>query len=185
MKESELRNKRFWNKVDIRDEDSCWPWRAARHVQGYGAFAFTKTKIVTAHRAAWAITYNKHRLPSSKLHVMHECDNKICVNPKHLRLGTPSENGKDAFKRMQKFPTRPILKKYCKNGHRRTHANTKMKLGGKNKKYYPVCRECTRINDLLSKERLKSPERTRQNTLYMREYRARKKLEISSTSDGI
>lgn len=175
MTKSQLRKKRFWEKVKVRGEDECWPWLAARHVQGYGAFAFTKYKIVTAHRAAWAITYNRHRLPSSKLHVMHSCDNKICVNPKHLELGTASKNEKDAMLRFRKIPTRPILKKYCKRGHRRSHDNTIMKIGGKNKKPYPVCKTCTRDNDRASKERLRSPERTRQNTLYMREYRARKR----------
>lgn len=175
MKAAVQRKKRFWEKVKVRGDDECWPWLAARHVQGYGAFAFTKHKIVTAHRAAWAITYNRHRLPSSKLHVMHLCDNKICVNPKHLKLGTPSENEKDAFIRFQKVPRRPILNKYCKNGHRRTHKNTTMKRGSKDKHAYPVCKTCVLQINSDSKKRLKSPERTRQNTLYMREYRARKR----------
>jgi hypothetical protein len=178
MTRAELRKKRFWSKVDIRSEDECWPWRAARHVQGYGAFAFTKYKITTAHRASWAITYNRHRLPSPKLHVMHMCDNKICVNPKHLKLGTQSENEKDAFLRFQKIPRRPILIKYCKRGHRRTHSNTMIKICGRTKKPSPVCKICVRENDRLSKERRKSPERTAKNTEYMRQYRARKKAGI-------
>ena len=179
VRKADLRKKRFWEKVHVRGEDECWPWRAARHVQGYGAFAFNKDKIITAHRASWALTYNKSRLPSSKLHVMHQCDNKICVNPKHLKLGTPSENGKDAFLRLQKVPVRPILKKYCKRGHRRSHDNTIMKVGGKNKKAYPLCKQCTLDNDRASKERLKGPEQTRKNREYMREYRARKRLSLS------
>jgi hypothetical protein len=177
MTADELRKKRFWDKVKVRGDDDCWYWQAARHVQGYGAFAFTKRKITTAHRVSWAITYNKSKLPSSKLHVMHTCDNKICVNPKHLKLGTPSENEKDVFARLQKVPVRPILKKYCKRGHRRTHTNTMIKVGGRHKKPAPVCKLCVAQNNRDSKQRLKSPERTRKNTLYMREYRARKKEE--------
>ncbi len=169
------RAERFWSKVDIRSEDECWPWRAARHVQGYGAFAFTKHKITTAHRVAWAITYNRSRLPSSKLQVMHKCDNKLCVNPKHLERGTASQNNHDAFARCRKFPRRPILKKYCKRGHRRTHLNTIIKTGGKYKQPAPVCKQCVRENDKASKQRRKSPELTRKNTEYMRAYRARLK----------
>lgn len=177
MSRTELRKIRFWSKVQVRGDDECWHWKAARHVQGYGAFAFTKNKITTAHRVAWAITYNRSRLPSSKLHVMHKCDNKICVNPSHLKLGTPSENEKDAFIRFQKTPRRPILKKYCKRGHRRTHANTIVKVGGRYKKPAPVCRQCVRDNDRASKDRRKGPELTKRNREYMRAYRARKKEE--------
>jgi transposase-like protein len=52
-----------------------------------------------------------------------------------------------------------------------------IKVGGRHKKPAPVCKLCVAQNNRDSKQRLKSPERTRKNTLYMREYRARKKEE--------
>ena len=36
---------------------------------------------------------------SDCLEILHECDNKRCVNPHHLKIGTHSENIKDYFSR--------------------------------------------------------------------------------------
>ena len=47
-----------------------------------------------AHRVAWA-AYRTTPFDMKQLHgkiVMHTCDNPGCVNPKHLRLGTQSDN---------------------------------------------------------------------------------------------
>jgi len=49
--------------------------------------------------------YNVHRWVFLQVHgylpetVMHLCDNKKCVNPKHLKAGTASENAKDMIRK--------------------------------------------------------------------------------------
>lgn len=70
----------------------CWLWLGAKTKEGYGHFKNGK-HLVAAHRAMMALCLPK--LPID-LYVLHRCDVPSCVNPKHLFLGTASQNTKDA-----------------------------------------------------------------------------------------
>lgn len=92
---------RFWAKVDkngaLPDQsnphysglDKCWTWNAAS--RRYGVFSFGG-RMTSAHRISWMIAYGSI---TDRLHVLHRCDNGICVNPSHLWLGSHEQNMRD------------------------------------------------------------------------------------------
>lgn len=79
----------FWTQVKFGP--NCWEWTAGRFQNGYGR-TFRRRSGVGAHRAIYEDLYGP--IPEG-LVVMHVCDNKPCVRPSHLRLGTPGDNMRD------------------------------------------------------------------------------------------
>lgn len=104
---------RFWAKVDKTGD--CWLWTATRYSNGYGNFWNRAAgRKVLAHRYSYELAFGP--IPIG-LVVMHTCDNRICVNPTHLRLGTTADNQADMARKGR--GTKPVmpLRTHCKNGH--------------------------------------------------------------------
>lgn len=73
-------------------EDGCWNWTGTKNINGYGMInpgGRSHTKVF-AHRASWEI-HNDKEIPKGMV-VMHSCDNRKCINPDHLAVGTQSDN---------------------------------------------------------------------------------------------
>ena len=98
---------RFWAKVSIRTNhpDACWEWTAATDQDGYGVFGHGWGKY------GWGRRFVVSRVAAHicglgvgpSVAVLHRCDNRRCCNPRHLFLGSQSDNISDMISKGRKY----------------------------------------------------------------------------------
>lgn len=94
QKEVALR-RRGWTVVSrVLGISACWEWDGTLMANGYG-YVHCGGKLLRAHRVSYEVF--RGDIPAGQV-VRHRCNNKRCVNPHHLELGSQQQNLDDMVK---------------------------------------------------------------------------------------
>jgi len=125
---------RFLEKISV-SSSGCWEWTAKPEQDGYGRIR-VGNKTVKAHRFIYDYYYDDL---VKENHVHHVCENKICLNPNHLKQVSLVEHA--VIHR----------KSHCIYGHEFTPENTYLRPQGTGRR----CIICRRNQDKLGYRRNK------------------------------
>jgi len=83
---------RFFSRIEKNKLNDCWEFSEIQYHTGYGKF---HSNGVTWRAHRWIMYALGHIKIKDERCVLHNCDNRSCVNPNHLRLGDRYENAQD------------------------------------------------------------------------------------------
>lgn len=74
----------------------CWLWTGALKENGYGCMGTNQKSGMYPHRVSFELFNGP--IPRG-LCVLHTCDNRRCINPDHLWIGTHADNARDMIRK--------------------------------------------------------------------------------------
>lgn len=102
---------RFWTRIKAGyieqmhgNKIDCWPWLAGTNSNGYGMFNWCLGqddngrkyyRNILAHRLSYMLKCGN--IPEDAF-ILHRCNNRLCINPDHLYVGTAQDNADDLKK---------------------------------------------------------------------------------------
>lgn len=91
---------RLSNNTMFEPNTGCWFWTGPLR-KGYARITMPDQRKVSVHRLSYQIY--KGEIPIGLL-VCHHCDNRLCINPDHLFLGTYQDNATDMVRKGRSNP---------------------------------------------------------------------------------
>lgn len=101
------RLERFIEKLDTQPKRGCWNWGGSKSGSGYGQF-WDGVELIPAHYFLLSST-QKAKLRVKGMEACHKCDNKLCVRPTHIFIGTRADNVNDCVSKGRLRPRNGCL----------------------------------------------------------------------------